>query len=102
MAQLLIQDEGIAWRLLDIARRESRPVEAVLESLLEHYEPTAPIVEDEPQPGTFAALAAAARRANLSSPEPVDTSERSREILNTEYADYLKRRMDEQQSSDTD
>jgi hypothetical protein len=80
MADLLIQDERIAWRLLDIARRENRSVEALLDTLLSQYD-----TSDEGEkssPGTFAALADAARRANIRSSEPVDTSERSREILN--------------------
>lgn len=99
MAQLLIQDEKIAWRLLDIARREKRSVESVLESLLEDYEPSTS--EDEPQPGTFAALLKAAQEARIGvDSEPTNTSEKSREILNTEYADYLKRRMDEQSNTD--
>lgn len=41
---------------------------------------------------TLADLAEMAAKAGLSSDGPVDTSERSREILNTEYADYLKQR----------
>lgn len=98
MADLLIRDERIAWRLLDIARRENRSVEAVLDTLLSQYDENGE--GEKPTPGTFAALAEAARRANISSSEPVDTSERSREILNTEYADYLKRRLDEQSHTD--
>jgi len=101
MAQLLIQDEKIAWRLLDIARREKRSVESVLESLLEDYESNGQVEEGEPQPGTFAALLKAAQEARIGvDSEPTDTSEKSREILNTEYADYLKRRMDEQSNTD--
>jgi hypothetical protein len=97
MAELVIRDERIAWQLLDIARRENRSVEAVLDDLLADYRPET----EQPKPGTFAALAEAARRANLRSEHPVDTSERSREILHSEYAEHLKRRMDEQ-PKDTD
>jgi len=42
----------------------------------------------------MAELAENARKAGLASENAVDTAERSREILNTEYADYLKRRID--------
>ena len=38
MTELIIPDE-LAQRLQNIARRENRPLEAVLESLLEQYEP---------------------------------------------------------------
>ena len=41
---------------------------------------------------TLQDLARIALKAGMSTPEPVDTAERSREILNTEYADYLKQR----------
>ena len=44
---------------------------------------------DEKQWATLADLARHAKELNMASPEPVNTSERSREILNTEYADYL-------------
>jgi hypothetical protein len=93
MADLVIRDQELAWRLLDIARRENRSVEAVLTSLLEDY--SSPQVE-RPAPGTFAALAQSARGARIGiDSEPTETSERSREILSGEYADYLKRRFDQ-------
>ncbi len=41
---------------------------------------------------TLQDLARNALEAGMSTPEPVDTAERSREILQTEYADYLKQR----------
>ena len=43
---------------------------------------------------TLADLARHAKMMNMSSPEPVDTAYRSREILNTEYVDYLKSRIE--------
>ena len=46
------------------------------------------------RPATLADLARHAKMMNMSSPHPVNTSERSREILNTEYVDYLKSRID--------
>jgi hypothetical protein len=50
---------------------------------------------ESPPPGSLAELAENARQAGLSTPYPVDTAERSREILKTEYADYLKGCMEE-------
>ncbi|MEO8610640.1 MAG: hypothetical protein ABI690_22270 [Chloroflexota bacterium] len=99
MAELVIRDEHLAWQLFDIAQRENRSVEAVLESLLaEHYPKSS---NDEPSPGSFAALNLSAQKAGIGrDAASTDTSERSREILETEYADYLKRRMDEQSNSD--
>ena len=41
---------------------------------------------------TGADFARNALAAGLASAQPVDTADRSREILNTEFADYLKRR----------
>ena len=43
---------------------------------------------------TLADLVRNAKEANLATAQPVNTVERSREILNTEYADYLKSRID--------
>lgn len=99
MADLIIHDEDVAFRLLEIARREERPVEAVLKSMLANYtQPESD--EDEPKPGTFAALAASARRAGLASENPVDTSERTREIMKTEFADHISRHTNEQTDAD--
>ena len=49
--------------------------------------------EGWPPPGSLAALAENARKANLGalSGKQVDTSARSREILNAEFADYITR-----------
>lgn len=87
--------QEIIQRLEAIAQRENRSPEDVVASLLEHYTPLRTSDEDEIIPGTLAELARAAQRANLRSGIS-DTSERSREILNTEFADYLLQRMQEQ------
>lgn len=52
--------------------------------------------EDWPPAGSLAALAENARKANLGalSGKTVDTSARSRENLNSEYADYITRNWD--------
>ncbi|MBZ0305744.1 MAG: hypothetical protein K8I82_06720 [Anaerolineae bacterium] len=79
--------EDIVRRLEKLAQQEDATVGDVLENLLNRYMP-------EPQSGSLADMARNAREASLSSPQPVDTAERSRSILNTEFADYLKGRMD--------
>lgn len=89
-------DISIAPHLIEklqrIAEIEHRPVEAVLESLIEQY--PVPIVEETPPLGTLARLAYEARKVGFESGE-TDTSERSWEILEKEFADYLLRRMDD-------
>ena len=50
------------------------------------------LLEKEYPPGSMGRLAQVALQAGMASKEMVDTAERSREILNTEYADYLKKR----------
>ncbi len=55
-----------------------------------------PSDEGWPPPGSLAELAQLARKANLGalSSKKVDTSARSREILNAEFADYITRNWD--------
>jgi DNA polymerase III delta prime subunit len=97
METLIIKDEDIATRLRDIAEQEERTVEEVLGSMLKAYTSrSAGTVEA----GSLAMLARSAVEANIQSDHVVDTSTRSREILRTEFADYLKRRIDEQSDSD--
>jgi len=85
--------EDVAHRLETLAQEEGTSVGDLLKVLLNRYAPDSP-------PGSLAAMAQNAREAGLASLQPVDTAERSREILNTEYAAYLKRRME--QSPDDD
>ena len=92
MAELIIRSERLAFRLLEIARREQRSVEEMLEQWLEEHEPESAQI---PRPGSSEALLASALAADIASAGEVDTSARSREILETEYTDYLKRRLDE-------
>lgn len=51
--------------------------------------------ESEPEypPGSLARFAQLARKSGRASKEKVDTSARSREILNNEFADYVDRRI---------
>ncbi|MCY4061389.1 MAG: hypothetical protein OXG53_03360 [Chloroflexi bacterium] len=50
------------------------------------------LLEKEYPPGSMGRLAQVAVKAGMASKERVDTAVQSREILNTEYADYLKKR----------
>ena len=77
--------QDLARRIEDLADKRGSTIEEFLRELLDRHEPKKPRM-------TMADLARIAREANLSSDHPVDTAARSREILNTEYADYLKRR----------
>jgi hypothetical protein len=76
----------IAQRLEKLADQEGSTVSDLLLTLLNRYAPELPL-------GSLAEMAQNARAAGLASDRTVDTAMRSREILNAEYADYLKRRM---------
>jgi hypothetical protein len=80
--------EPLAQKLTQIAERDHQSLDEVVETLLEQQvadvDPVAPL-------GTLAALIQAADEANLQSTAD-DTSERSREILNTDYVEYLSRK----------
>lgn len=54
--------------------------------------------QTEPPPGTLAALIAAAARVSFHSGEP-DIADRSREILEKEFTDYLLSRMETDDAS---
>lgn len=77
--------EDVALRLEQIARQEGSSVGDLLKILLDRYAPETP-------PGSLAEMANNARQAGLSSAQPVDSARHSREILDGEYADILKRR----------
>jgi hypothetical protein len=90
--------EEVMEQLQAIAEREQRSPAEVVADLLKQYPTT---VESTVEPGSMKALGLAARRARIgANSEPTDTSERSRDILHNEFADYLKRRMDEQNGED--
>lgn len=80
--------EDVAQRLIERARQQGSTVGELLRTLMNLAD------QDEKPSGTLAQMAQNAREAGIASDEPVDTAGRSREILNTEYADYLKKRMD--------
>ncbi|GIK67443.1 MAG: hypothetical protein BroJett018_52370 [Chloroflexota bacterium] len=95
-------DISIAPHLIEklqrIAEIEHRPIEAVLESLIEQYPLIVPDAEeadsDVPPLGTLARLVYEMERADFHSGDP-DIVDNSREILQNEFADYLLRRMDD-------
>ena len=71
--------------LQDLAAERNLTVEELISAMLDRY--------DVKRKGvTLADMAANAAKAGLRTPHPVDTAARSREILETEYQDYLMRR----------
>ena len=84
--------EDIALRLEALAKQKDADLNDLLHDLLERYE--AEHEGDDKQWATLADMARHAKELNMSSPEPVDNAGRSREILNTEYVDYLKSLID--------
>lgn len=84
--------EDVALRLQQLAEQQDTSPGDLLRDMIERY-----AKERSPEDKRWATLADLARHAkqmNMASPEPVNTAERSREILNNEYADYLKSRID--------
>lgn len=77
---------NIAQRLQQLASEQGASVGELLERLLDRYDPAVP-------PGSLASLAQNAREADMMSPEPVNTAERSREILENEYGASLAARL---------
>lgn len=82
--------EDVALQLEKLAKRNDADIGDLLRDLLARYE--AERAAKQKRWATGADFARNAEAAGLASPEPVDTSARSREILNSEFADYLKRR----------
>lgn len=96
MSDLIIHNSKIADRLREIAERDNRSVEDVIANLLEQFElqhtDTPDPNETEVPPRSLAAFEKVAREMRFKTDQS-DISERSREILNTEYAQYLLDRM---------
>lgn len=80
--------ESLAQKLTQIAERDHQSLDEVVETLLEQQ-----VAETNlPAPmGTLAALIQAADETDLQSGFS-DTADRSREILNSEYVEYLRRK----------
>ena len=105
----------VAARLQDMAEEQGCSVGELLESLLvrrandaardktdnaamknpnDGGQTAVPVDADDvdwPPPGSMAALALNARKANLAGGKFTDTSARSREILKAEFPDYIRR-----------
>ena len=79
--------QDIALRLEELAKQQDSEIGDLLRDMIERY-------AADKQWATLADMARHAKELNMASPEPVNTAERSREILNTEYADYLKSRIE--------
>lgn len=85
--------DDIARRLEELAARRDADIGELLREMIARYDKERD--SDEKPWATLADLARHAKEMNMASPEPVNTAERSREILNAEYADYLKSRIDQ-------
>ena len=77
----------IAQRLEQLAKQQDADISDLLRDMIERY--AKGCTTDEKQWATLADLARHAKELNMASPGPVDTAARSREILHTEYPDYL-------------
>ena len=84
--------QDLALRIEELAEEQGSTVEDLLRGLVDRQ------MVNKPQL-TLQDLARNAREAGLKSDKPVDTAERSREILETEYTDYLKRHQTESPTS---
>ena len=80
-----VSDE-VGLHLKELAEERELTVEELIRAMLDRFD------VKRRKGVTLADFAKMAIEAGLSSAEPVDTADRSREILNTEYADYLKQR----------
>lgn len=86
--------EQLAEKFENIARRENRPVDEVVEEALQQYadeHPPAPL--EQPQTRNLLLLIAQAADELGEGSKEGDIAERSREILNNEIPEYLMRRM---------
>ena len=84
--------QDLALRIEELAEEQGSTVEDLLRGLVDQEIP-------KKTRTTLADLAEIAVSAGLASDKPVDTAERSREILETEYTDYLKRHQTESPTS---
>jgi hypothetical protein len=84
--------EQLAQRLANVAKRRNLSIEEYLEGVVEQDDTSPPAQEKHNEDkGSLASLARSLSAANFHSGH-TDTSTRSREILETEYADYLLNR----------
>jgi hypothetical protein len=97
MVMVELSEQTVA-QLTRIAQEHQQSLDEAVVSLLKNVPtPEVPEVshdENIPRPGTMGALIKAAREANIRGKES-NVAERSREILNKEFPEYLWRRMQE-------
>lgn len=86
--------DDIVQRLHQLAEQEKTSVDELLKHLLDQHTPKSSHI-------TLSDMAKNALTANLVSNRMVDTAEQSRTILNAEYTDYLKNRMDNDKNGDS-
>lgn len=84
--------ETLLQQLEKIAEDEKRTPADLLESLLSGYVQMRG--KKATKRGTLADFARVAEQMGLRSAQPVDTAARSREILETEFPDYIRRNWD--------
>jgi hypothetical protein len=88
MAELIIDDE-IMKRLREISKQENRPLDVVLRSILDSY-------SSARQPSDWPLMMAKMAEADTEivwNEYASDLSERSRELLENDFADYLLKRL---------
>jgi hypothetical protein len=87
--------ERLAEQLENIARLENRSPDEVLEDALQHYatDHSVEITEGQPKTRNLLLLIAQAAEELGEGSKEGDIAERSREILNNDFPEYLMRRM---------
>jgi hypothetical protein len=90
--------DDVVQQLKELAAREGRSVDKVVREMMKHYPPAQEDnvdeehEEEEAPPGSTAAFIKAALAAGIHLEED-DLASRSREILEIEFVEYLKQRM---------
>lgn len=82
--------EDLALRLQALAERDGADLDNMVHRTL--MDLVSQREKDGRRYATLADMARHAKELNMASPQPSNTAERSREILNTEFVDYLKSR----------
>jgi len=98
----IVIGEKLASKLREAARLKGQTVEEFIEAIVDRTLPakTTGAVKITAPPGTLAALAQAAEQADIVLLP--DLSARSREILDSEFPDYLKSRLSSDPEPDDD
>ncbi len=89
---LEIRNVSTIRRLAEIAEREQRSIEAVLDTLVDLYPQQTELGEDVLTPGTSSLILESIEKYAMNLGTEI-TSENADEILKTEFANYLLKRM---------